>query len=74
MKLKIMNINLKDLSDIEIEGIDTKDYPDFCDAFVAGGLRKLKNGKYRKLTEKECNYLSDEERDFVYEKVIKHLY
>ena len=25
----------EDLTDIEIEGVDTSDYPDFCDAFIS---------------------------------------
>jgi hypothetical protein len=29
-----MTINIKDLTDIEIAGIDMNDYPDFCDAYV----------------------------------------
>jgi len=26
-----------DYSSLEIDGIDTKDYPDFCDAFIISG-------------------------------------
>ena len=29
-----MTINIKDLTDIEIAGIDMNDYPDFCDSYV----------------------------------------
>ena len=29
-----MTINIKDLTDIEIAGIDMNDYPYFCDAYV----------------------------------------
>ena len=29
-----MTINIKDLTDIEIAGIDMNDYPDLCDAYV----------------------------------------
>ena len=29
-----MTINIKDLTDIEIAGIDMNYYPDFCDAYV----------------------------------------
>ncbi len=29
-----MKINIKDLTNIEISGIDMNDYPDFCDAYV----------------------------------------
>ena len=29
-----MRLNIKDLTNIEIGGIDMNDYPDFCDAYV----------------------------------------
>lgn len=32
MKTKILNYDLID--NIQVDGIDTKDYPDFCDAFI----------------------------------------
>ena len=32
MKTKILNYDLID--NIEVDGIDTNDYPDFCDAFI----------------------------------------
>ena len=31
----IRKINIKNLTDIDVDGIDPKDYPDFVDAFVA---------------------------------------
>ncbi|UII80062.1 hypothetical protein [Flagellimonas sp. CMM7] len=30
-----MKIDFNQVQDIEIDGVDTKDYPDFCDAFIA---------------------------------------
>lgn len=33
MKKQILNYDLID--NIEVDGIDTNDYPDFCDAFIA---------------------------------------
>jgi len=32
MKTEILNYDLID--NIEVDGIDTNDYPDFCDAFI----------------------------------------
>jgi hypothetical protein len=29
-----MKMNYKKIDNIEIDGIDTKDYPDFCDAYI----------------------------------------
>jgi hypothetical protein len=26
-----------DFGSLEVEGIDTRDYPDFCDAYISGG-------------------------------------
>lgn len=42
-------------TDIEIDGIDTKDYPDFCDAYVAKAWNMTKS---REATEDECLELS----------------
>ncbi len=33
-------ISFSELVDIEIDGIDTHDYPDFCDAYVSGAVWK----------------------------------
>ena len=30
-----MKMNYKKIDNIEIDGIDTKDYPDFCDAYIS---------------------------------------
>ena len=58
-----------DISSIELDGIDTNDYPDFVDAFIC-------NAAYKDGTE-----LSDDELDelnndgaFVYDCVIDHLF
>jgi len=37
-----INGKLVDESSIEIDGVDTKDYPDFCDAFFSAA--KFENG------------------------------
>ena len=29
-----MKMDYKKIDNIEVDGIDTKDYPDFCDAFI----------------------------------------
>ena len=29
-----MNIAVSQISNIEFDGVDTRDYPDFCDAFI----------------------------------------
>lgn len=56
------------IDDVEVDGIDGRDAPDFCDAFIASATYKG-----RKMTEAELDRLN-EDRDFVYEQVEKHLY
>jgi len=56
------------IDNIEIDGIDTKDYPDFCDAFIASADY---DGK--EMTEEQLDKLN-EDSDFVYECVQNHLF
>tara|TARA_Y100000296_G_C5078904_1_gene208854 strand:- start:64 stop:255 length:192 start_codon:yes stop_codon:yes gene_type:complete len=63
-----MSINLKEVSDIEFEDVDTRDFPDFCDAFISSATYKG-----RKITEEELDKLNDDS-DFVYDKLIDYLY
>lgn len=32
---KEIKLDYKLITDVEVDGVDTKDYPDFCDAFIA---------------------------------------
>ena len=61
-------MNYKLINNIEVEGIDTKDYPDFCDAFIASADY---DGK--EMTEEQLDELN-EDSDFVYECVQNHLF
>jgi|TARA_Y100000034_G_scaffold52204_1_gene64140 hypothetical protein len=63
-----MSINLKEVSDIEFEDVDTRDFPDFCDAFISSATYKG-----RKMTEKELDKLNDDS-DFLYIQLIDYLY
>lgn len=65
-------INGLEVSDIQVDGIDTRDYPDFCDAYIADAS-VLENGKWREATEQELDELS-ENRDLVYEEVQSFLF
>lgn len=56
------------IDNVELDDVDTKDYPDFCDAFIVSADY---NGIA--MTEEELNEIN-EDRDFVYEKVLEHLY
>ena len=67
--VKITGQTLGQLEDIEIDGIDMKDYPDFCDAFLSyatiGG---------RELTEEELEYIQETYSDWVYEQALESLH
>ena len=56
------------LENIEFDGIDHDDYPDFCDAFIS--YAEI-NGK--PLTDKELDLLNDD-TDFVYELLMEYLF
>ena len=64
-----MNLDLSKIEDIEFDGINHDDYPDYCDAFVTSATYKG-----RDLTEEELEWVGDEHSDWVYEKLMEHLY
>ena len=55
------------IDNIEFDGIEFNDYPDFCDAFICYAER---NGE--PLNDTELNELN-EDTDFVYNKLMDHL-
>ena len=55
METKINNKTV-DMSSIEIDGIDTDDYPDFCDAYISKA--KFEDGT--ELTDTELELLQEE--------------
>lgn len=61
-------MNYKLIDNIEVDGIDINDYPDFCDAFIASADY---NGK--EMTEEQLDKLN-EDSDFVYQCVQNHLF
>ena len=52
------------VTDIKVSGVDPKDYPKFCDAFISSA-RWVETGE--ELTEHECAHLSDMCPDMVLE-------
>lgn len=56
------------IEDIEVDGIDTRDYPDFSDAYISSATYKG-----REMTDSELDRLNDD-RDFVYECVIERVF
>ncbi len=57
-----MTLNITDLENIEIGGIDMNDYPDFCDAYVEYADKK--DGT--PLTDSEINMLNECEDTMAY--------
>ena len=58
-------MNYKLITNVEVDGVDIKDYPDFCDAFISSADY---NGK--PMTEEEIDELSD---DFVHDEVLESI-
>ena len=56
------------IDNIEIEGIDTKDYPDFTDAFISSA-----DYDGQPMTDEQLDEIN-EDHSFVYECVMKHLF
>lgn len=59
-------------SDFVVEGIDTADYPDFCDAYIESAS-VFENGDWRDATDDELDELN-EDSDLVYSCVENYLY
>ena len=55
MKISEVKINWTEVTDIQLDGIDSEDYPDFCDAFVASATYKG-----REATEEELEAMSND--------------
>ena len=62
------HLDFSKISNVEVDGVDTKDYPDFCDAFIASCDY---NGEP---ANDEMLEVINEDGDFVYEQVMKHLH
>ena len=62
--MKLNNVNV---IDVEIDGIDMKDYPDFCDAYISEAKFK-DTGK--PLTDEQLEELHEQNPDAFYEAVI----
>jgi hypothetical protein len=56
------------IENIQFDGIDHRDYPDYCDAFIISA-----DYEGREMTEEELDELNDN-REFVYNALMDHLY
>lgn len=63
-----MNLDLTKIDNIEVDGIDTADYPDFVDAYIASA-----DYDGMEMAEEQIEELNDKHGDFVYDAVMDHL-
>lgn len=63
------SIDIKYISDVEVDGIDYRDYPDFCDAFLVSATYKG-----RDLTEDELEHVQVSNPDWFYEQIENAIY
>jgi hypothetical protein len=63
-----MTIDLSKITNIQFDGIDHSDYPDYCDAYIVSA-----EYEGREMTDEELDELN-ENRDFVYEQLWEHLH
>ena len=67
-------LDVNKISDVSIEGIDHGDAMKFCDAFLASG--SYDDGDIRgprPLTDDECEYITENEPDWVYNKTMEQI-
>ena len=85
----MINLDLSKICDVSISGVDTKDAPDFCDAYITDAWLEVGVDEfnktamptsnrgfklYRQLSESELDWLNESQRDFVFTNVEKSLY
>lgn len=59
-----LTFHIDDVTDIEVDGVDSSDYPDFVDAYASYAVWK-DNGE--ELTDDELDDLTDQHRDVIHE-------
>lgn len=63
-----MTVTPKTIVDPMIGGIDTKDYPDFSDAYLEDGYVK-DNGDIRPMTDDELNEFNENYGEWIHQKI-----
>ncbi len=69
LTINIMKIDVNKLENIQVDGIDTRDYPDFVDAFIS--YAEMDGVE---LTDEQLDELNDDYPDLIYDCVINHLF
>jgi hypothetical protein len=65
-------VDFKNVFDLEFDGIDHADHPDYCDAYITNA--KSKDGdEFRDATDEEIEIINDDSQ-FVYENLMEHLF
>jgi hypothetical protein len=64
----VEKLDLSKVTNVEIDGIDYSDYPDFCDAYITNALY---DGE--EVTPEQLEMLNNDTQ-FVYDEVIKHIF
>ena len=67
----IYSLNDRELVDLEVEDINMRDYPDFCDAYVSYAVWA---DTKKPLTDDELDQYNDLCRDQVYDAVMKRIF
>ena len=62
-------MELTKITNIKFSGIDTKDYPDFSDAYIQSA-----DYEGRPMTDQEIEHLNECWPEFIYTELIKSLY
>lgn len=63
-----MKLNYSKISNVQVDGINTQDYPDFCDAFICAA-----DYKGEPMNEEELEWINTDP-DFVYDSTLKQLF
>lgn len=63
-----MEFDYKKVTNLEFDGVDYRDYPDYCDAYVVSA-----DYDGVPMTEEQIEELN-ENREFVYERLMNHLF
>ena len=68
MKYKLNNL---EVTDVEVDGVNQKDYPDFCDAYIESS-KFVSSGK--ELNDDELEKLKEENADLFFEDIMEQIY
>lgn len=64
-----MELNTSLIDNIDVTGVDGRDYPDFCDAYIDGA-----DYDGVEMTDEQLECLNDDYPDFVYQAVLDSIY